>query len=117
RLTAAGCVAFLAWFTMKFHMDNANDSETRAYVGTLLWNLEHFTVSTDATGHYTGLAPLLVWQFSAALSVVTDLYAARGLVLALTLLGLMLYGLAYAWYAELGLACLLRLFGLALLSV
>jgi hypothetical protein len=102
---------------MKFHMDNANDSETRAYVGTVLWNVEHRTLSADATGHYTGLAGFVVWQFSGVLSVVTELYAARGLALALVLLGLALYGFAYAWYAELGLRWLTRLFGLALLSV
>ena len=117
RGVALGCVVFLAWFTMKFHMDNANDSETRAYVGTLLWNVEHRTLSADATGHYTGLAGYVVWQFSGVLSVFTDLYAARGLAVALVLLGLCLYGLAYAWYTELGHAWLTRLFGLALLSV
>jgi hypothetical protein len=117
RGVAIGCVVFLAWFTMKFHMDNANDSETRAYVGTLLWNVEHATLSADATGHYTGVAGYVVWQSSGALSVVTALYAPRGLALALMFLGLALYGLAYAWYAELGLRWLSRLFGLALLSV
>ena len=114
---AAATVLFLAWFTMKFHMDNANDSETRAYVGTLLWNVEHATLSTDATGHYTGVAPYVVWQFSGVLSLLTDLYATRGLALALTCLGVALYGLAYAWFAELGLRWPTRLLGLALLSV
>jgi hypothetical protein len=114
---AAGAVVFLAWFTMKFHMDNANDSETRAYVGTLLWNVEHATLSTDGTGHYTALSPFVVWQISGPLSVVTDLYAERGLALALTLLGVALYGMAYAWCAELRLSFLSRLLGLTLLSV
>src|SRR5579859_4550004 len=117
RALAAGCIAFLAWFTMKFHMDNANDSETRAYVGTLLWNVEHTTLSTDATGHYTGLAPYIVWQFSGTLSLVTDLYAARGLAVSLTLLGILLYTLAYLWLAELGVSWPTRLLGLALLSI
>jgi hypothetical protein len=114
---AAGSVAFLAWFAMKFHMDNANDSETRAYVGTLLWNVEHATLSTDATGHYTGLAPYVVWQFSGPLSLFTDLYASRGLAASLTFLGLLLYSLSYLWFAELGLRWPTRLLGLALLSI
>lgn len=117
RALAAGCIGFLAWFAMKFHMDNANDSETSAYVGTLLWNVEHATLSADATGHYTGLAPYIVWQFSGALSLFTDLYAPRGLAVSLTLLGVLLYGLTYLWLADFGLSLATRLLGLALLSV
>lgn len=117
RALAAACVFFLAWFSMKFHMDNANDSDTHAYVGTMLWNVEHPALSADATGHYAGLAPYVMWQFAAPLSLRTDLYQVRGLALALTTLGIAAYSLAYAWYAELGLNWLTRLLGLALLSI
>lgn len=116
-MIAGAAIAFLAWFSMKFHMDNANDSDTHAYVGTLLWNAEHPALSADATGHYTGLATYVMWQFAAPLSLRTDLFQVRGLALALTALGLALYGLAYLWYAELGLSWLTRLLGLAVLSV
>ena len=40
---------FLAWFTMKFYMDNSNDSETDAYVNALSVSASGLTVAADAT--------------------------------------------------------------------
>jgi hypothetical protein len=117
RAFVACCVVFLGWFAMKFHMDTANDSETHAYVGTLLWNVEHATATADATGHYTGLAPYLMWSLASLLGLVTRDYEVRGLVLTLFLLGIAVFGLAYAWYRRLGLSGLTSLLGLVLLSV
>jgi hypothetical protein len=117
RALAAGCIAFLAWFTMKFHMDNANDSETQSYVGSLVWNAQHATLSADATGHYTGLAAYVMWPVTTQLGLLTDAYEIRGLAVVLVCLSLALYGLTYAWCAELGLRWPTRLLGLALLSV
>ena len=108
---------FLAWLTMKFHMDNANDSETRAYVGTLLWNLQHLTPSTDALGHYTLLAPIVIWPFAMLWYLVSTGYEIRGLALALFACSAALYLLAYTWCRQLRLGWMTTLFGLVLLSV
>jgi hypothetical protein len=117
RAVAAGCIAFLAWSTMKFRMDNANDSETHAYVGGLVWNAQHLTLNTDVTGHYAGLAAYVMWPVTGLLALVTDAYEIRGLALVLVGLSLALYALTYVWCAELGLRWPTRLLGLALLSV
>jgi hypothetical protein len=117
RALAAGCIAFLAWFTMKFRMDNANDSETHTYVSSLVWNAQHATLSADATGHYTGLAGFVLWPLTRLLGLVTEAYEIRGLALALVCLSLAMYCLAYVWCAELGLRWPTRLLGMVLLSV
>jgi hypothetical protein len=117
RAVAAGCIAFLAWFTMKFRMDNANDSETHAYVGGLVWNAQHATLTADATGHYTGLAAYVMWPVTGVLGLVTGAYEIRGLAIVLVGLSFLLYGLSYLWWAELGLGWPTRLLGLALLSI
>jgi hypothetical protein len=117
RFVAAGAVVFLAWFTMKFHMDNANDSETHAYVGALVWNVGHATLSADATGHYTGLSPYVVWVCASLWNLVSGASEIRGLALALFGVSLAVYALAFAWYRELGLGWLMSLLGLAVLSI
>jgi hypothetical protein len=117
RVIVSASIIFLAWLTMKFHMDNANDSETQAYVGALLWNLQHLTPSTDALGHYTLLAPIVIWPSAMLWHLVSAGYEIRGLALALLACSAMLYGLAYAWYRQLRLGWLTALFGLMLLSV
>jgi hypothetical protein len=117
RAVAAGCIAFLAWFTMKFRMDNANDSETHTYVGGLVWSAQHATLSTDVTGHYAGLAAYVMWPVTGLLGRVTDAYDIRGLALVLVGLSALLYALSYIWCAELRLGWPTRLLGLALLSV
>jgi hypothetical protein len=117
RAVAAGCIAFLAWFTMKFRMDNANDSETHAYVGGLVWSAQHATLSADATGHYAGLAAYGMWPVTGLLGLVTEAYEIRGLAVVLVGLSFLLYALGYVWWAELGLGWPTRLLGLALLSI
>jgi len=115
-LIAAACIAFLAWFSMKFHMDNSNDSETDAYVSGMIASAAHGTLSADATGHYTALAPYVLWPFTAALQPFTGAYQIRGFVLAYVALGLVLYTAAFLWYRRLGLGWLTSLLGLILLS-
>lgn len=101
---------------MKLHMDTANDSETQAYVGTLISDATHATLAADATGHYTALAPYVMWPITANLELVTGAYLIRGLVVALLLLGTGLFGAAYAWYRALGLGWVTSVLGLVLLS-
>ncbi len=107
---------FLAWFTMKFYMDNSNDSETEAYVNDLAVSASAWTVAADATGHYTALGPYFLLPFTAALEPVTGAYKIRGFVFARLVLGTALYGFAYVWYRRLGLSWLTALVGLMVLS-
>jgi hypothetical protein len=115
-LIPALCIVFLAWFTMKFHMDNANDTETDGYVGALIASVSHATIPADATGHYTALAPYVMWPFTATLERVTGAYQIRGLVFALLSLAGLVYAAAYTWYRRIGLGWLTSLLGLILLS-
>lgn len=115
-LIAAACIVFLAWFSMKFYMDNSNDSETEAYARALMSSAAQGTVTTDGTGHYVALAPFVLWPFAAALQVVTGAYLIRGFVFARFFMGLVLYAAAYAWYRRLGLGWFTSLVGLMLLS-
>src|SRR5258708_6527446 len=64
RLIIALSIVGLAWFSMKFYMDNSNDSETEAYVGALTASATQGTLSVDATGHYAALAPYVLWPFT-----------------------------------------------------
>ena len=115
-LIALVAILFLGWFVMKFHMDTANDSETQAYVGSLIASATHATVSTDATGHYAALAPYVMWPFTANLQLVTAAYLIRGLVFALLTLGVALFALAYLWWRRLSLNHVTCLVGLVVLS-
>jgi hypothetical protein len=109
-------ILFLAWFSMKFHMDTTNDSETNAYVDALIAGASQHTLPADRTGHYTALAPYVMWPITATLQRVTGAYQIRGLVVALLLLGAGLYAAAYAWYRRIGLGWFTSLLGLVLLS-
>ena len=115
-MLVATFVVFLAWFSMKFYMDTSNDSETEAYVGTLTTSVTHGTIAADARGHYTALAPYVLWPFTATLQRVTGAYAIRGFVFARLFLGAVLNVAAYAWYRRIGLGWLTSLLGLILLS-
>jgi len=115
-MIAALCIVFLAWFTMKFYMDNSNDSETDAYVNALSVSATARTVAVDGTGHYAGFAPYFIRPFTAALEPITGAYKIRGFVFARVVLGLALYALAYAWNRRLGIGWLTSLVGLMLLS-
>jgi hypothetical protein len=115
-LIAAVCIGFLAWFSMKFHMDNANDSETNAYVRGLVASYTQGTLSTDATGHYAALAPYVMWPFTQTLELIAGASEIRGLVFALLFLGAGVYGAAYVWYRCIGLGWFTSLVGLILLS-
>jgi hypothetical protein len=115
-LIAVLFIAFLAWFSMKFHMDNASDSETDAYVSALIASATHGPIMADATGHYTALTPYVMWPFTATLQRITGAYQIRGLVFALLFLGAALYAAAYAWYQRLGLGWFARLLALIVLS-
>lgn len=115
-LIAAGCVAFCAWFLMKFHMDNANDSETQAYVASLIASVSSTRLATDATGQYAALAPYVMWPFTTLLQPLTGAYLIRALVFALLTLGVALNAATYAWLRTLGVAWFTSLVGLVLLS-
>src|ERR1700730_12515371 len=101
---AALCVLFLAWFSMKFHMDNANDSETMAYMNAIIASARQASISADATGHYTVVAQYVLWAIATALQQVTGAYQIRGLVVGLMLVDSVLYAAAYAWWRLLGLS-------------
>ncbi len=113
---AAAAILFLGFFLMKFHMDNANDSETQAYVGSLISSASHATLAQDATGHYTALAPYVMWPITVNLELITGAYLIRGLATALFLLSAALMAAAYAWYRALGSSWLTSMVGLLLLS-
>jgi hypothetical protein len=115
-LLAAACVVFLAWFSMRFYMDNSNDSETEAYVAALLASAGRSSVAVDATGHYSALAPYVIWPFTTVLRPLTGVWVIRGFVFTYLLLALALYAAAYAWYRQVGLSWLTSLLGLVLLS-
>jgi hypothetical protein len=115
-LIAAACVAFSGWLLMKFHMDNANDSETQTYVSSLVANVSNRSLSTDTTGQFAAFAPYVMWPFIALLQPITGAYLIRGLVLALFTLGVALNGLTYVWLRTLGVTWLTSLVGLVLLS-
>jgi hypothetical protein len=115
-LIAAACVAFCGWFLMKFHMDNANDSETQTYVASLIASARAGTLSSDATGQYAGLTPYLIWPLITLLQPITGAYFVRGLVFALLTLGIALNAGTYVWLRTLGVAWLTSLVGLVLLS-
>ncbi len=115
-LIAAACVAFCGWFLMKFHMDNANDSETQAYVASLIASVSSTSLSTDATGQYAALAPYVMWPFTMLLLPVTGAFLIRGLVFALLTLGIALNAATYVWLRTLGVAWFTSLVGLVLLS-
>src|SRR4051794_11236360 len=114
---AALCVLFLAWFSMKFYMDNSNDSETTTYVTMLLASLQRSGAAVDGAGNYTLLAPLSVWPFATLLRPVSGIFQIRGFVFAHFLLSLVLFGGAYTWYRRIGLGWLTSLLGLVLLSI
>ena len=107
---------FLAWFSMRFYMDNSNDSETEGYVAALLASAGRSSVAADATGHYSTLAPYVIWPFTTVLRPVTGAWVIRGFVFTYLLLALALYAAAYAWYRQVGLSWLTSLLGLVLLS-
>lgn len=107
---------FLAWFSMKFYMDNANDSETLAYVNALTISVSQGKIAADATGHYAALAPYVLWPFTTTLEWVTSGYAIRGFAFARLFLQAAVYALAYVWYRCIGLGWLTSLLGLILLS-
>jgi hypothetical protein len=113
---AAACVLFLAWFSMKFYMDNSHDSETDAYVSMLLAAMARPAVAVDGAGNYTLLAPLPVWPFAVVLQHVSGAFQIRSFVFAHFLLSLVVYGAAYSWYRRLGLRWLTSLLGLVLVS-
>jgi hypothetical protein len=116
RLIAALSIVFLAWFSMKFYMDNSNDSETEAYVRAATASATQATIWVDATGHYALLAPYVLWPFAATLEWVTGAYQLRGFAAARLILGGVVYALAYVWYRRIGLGWLTTLVGLMLLS-
>src|SRR5215207_6614533 len=94
---------------MTFYMDNSNDSETSAYSAALFAAAAQPSISADATGHSTLLAQYVLYPFAAVLQPVSGLYLIRGFVFARFVLGLALFGAAYAWYRHLA-AALLRVF-------
>jgi hypothetical protein len=101
---------------MKLHMDTSNDSETEAYVGSLLANAAAGTISADDTGHYAALAPYFILPIAQLLQALTGAYLIRGLVVAILVLALAMFSTAYWWYRTLGLAWFTSLVGLVLLS-
>jgi len=115
-LIAAGCIVFLGWFSMRFYMDNSNDSETEGYVAMLIASVNTGSIAADGTGHYTSLAPYVIWPFTTVLRSLTGAYQIRGFVFAFLLLATVMYAAAYAWYRHLGLGWLTSLLGLVLLS-
>jgi hypothetical protein len=115
-LIAAACIAFCGWFLMKFHMDNANDSETQAYVASLIGSFSSASLSSDATGQYAALAPFVMWPFTALLQPITGAYLIRALVFALLTLGVALNAATYVWLRTVGVAWFTSLVGLVLLS-
>jgi hypothetical protein len=115
-LIAAACAVFCGWFLMKFHMDNANDSETQAYVASLIASASHTSLSSDATGQYATLAPYGMWPFTSLLQPVTGAYLIRGLVFALLTLGIAFNAATYVWLRVVGVTWFTSLVGLVLLS-
>lgn len=115
-VVVALCIGFLAWFAMKFYMDTSNDSETEAYIRALTISATHGTIAVDGRGHYTALAPYVLWPFTATLQRVTAGYEIRGFVFAKLFVGLVLNAAAYLWYRRIGLGWLTSLLGLILLS-
>jgi hypothetical protein len=113
---AAACIAFCGWFLMKLHMDTANDSETQAYVSSLLASLASASLSRDATGQYAALAPFVMWPFTSVLQPITGAYLIRALVFALLTLCTALNAATYLWLRALGVTWLTSLVGLVLLS-
>ncbi len=109
------CVAFCGWFLMKFHMDNANDSETQAYVASLILSVKSASLSTDATGRYATLAPYVMWPITSLLQPFTGAYLIRGLVFALLALGVAFAAATYAWLRSVGVTWFTSLVGLVLL--
>jgi hypothetical protein len=109
-------VAFCGWFLMKFHMDNANDSETQAYVASLITSVTHTSLASDATGQYAALTPYLMWPFTTVLQPITGAYLIRGLVFALLTLGIALNAATYIWLRTVGVTWFTSLVGLVLLS-
>ena len=101
---------------MKFHMDNANDSETQAYVASLIASATRPNLSADATGQYAALAPYVMWPLTSLLEPLTGAYLIRGLVLALLILGVALNAVTYVWLRTLGVTWFTSLVGLILLS-
>jgi len=115
-LFAAACVLFLGWFLMKFHMDSSSDSNTVAYVKGLLADVGGGGVPADGTGHYTALAPYVVWVPATLLTGLTGAYLIRAFVFALLCVDVVLVAAAYLWYRTLGLGSVSSLLGLVLLS-
>ena len=87
---------------MKLHMDTANDSETQAYVGSLIASAASGSLATDATGQYAALAPYLMWPFTSLLQPVTGAFLIRGLVLSLLVLCTALNAATYVWLRAVG---------------
>jgi hypothetical protein len=115
-LIVAACVVFCGWFLMKFHMDNANDSETQAYVASLIASVNRASLASDATGQYAALAPYAMWPFTSLLQPVTGAYLIRGLVFALLSLGIALSAATYVWLRTVGVSWFTSLIGLVFLS-
>ncbi|MBV9582320.1 MAG: hypothetical protein JO057_27360 [Chloroflexi bacterium] len=115
-LVAVACIAFVGWFLMKFHMDTANDSETQAYVASLITSATTHSLSTDAAGQYAALAPYLMWPVTSLLQPITGAYLIRGLVAALLVFGIALNAATYVWLRTLGVTWFTSLIGLILLS-
>jgi hypothetical protein len=110
-------VVFLAWFLMRFYMDNSNDSETLAYSAVLFANAFRSTVAMDGTGHPTLLAQYLLAAFDLLLQPLTRAYLIRAFVAAQLALGMVLFAAAYCWYRRIGLSWPATLLGLILLSI
>jgi hypothetical protein len=115
-LIATASIVFCGWFLMKLHMDTANDSETQAYVGSLIASAATSSLSTDATGQYAALAPYVMWPFTSFLEPITGAYLIRGLVLSLLVLCTALNAATYLWLRALSVTWLTSLVGLVLLS-
>jgi len=61
RLIVALSIVGLAWFSIEVLHGQLHDSETEAYVGTLIASATHGRSRVDATGHYAALAPYVLW--------------------------------------------------------
>ncbi len=110
-------IVFLAWWSMKFYMDNSNDSETDAYAQALVDHALVASISSDPTGHATILAQYVLSPFALAFERVTGLYLIRGFVAARFVVDLALFAAAYVWYRRTGLGWFNALLGLVLLSI
>jgi hypothetical protein len=116
RLIAAAFVLFQAWFSLAFYFDNSNDSENMAYGNALVGAASQLGLSADATGHYAGLVPYLVYPLARLLQPISGIAEVRAFMVVRFLLALLTFAAAYAWYRRVGLGWLTSLVGLFLLS-